>query len=221
MANLVVAKPQQGTNVVTVNNGSELTLEFSLTDTDYVRSGDDLVFSFPDGTVTIVKGFYQVYTPETFPQVLVSGDDTSTEIFFALPRTEVNQASEENSRLDGLDMGSERVENAVHPNAGPEASVGTASNSNAVQTQAQASQSVKVASDLNPTNSQVTQVTQADSQATAPQQGGTQTVTALDEHRNNMWDSSRLETGVRQLNPLDLGFFTEFFQRLQSGRRLC
>lgn len=209
MANIVVAKPERGVTVINLGEENTLTIGFSLADASYVRSNDDLVFSFSDGTTAIVKGFYDIYTPESFPDVLVAGQVTATEVFFALPNTSVSLPTEENDRLDGLDLESDRAENESNliPVATPDDG-----DSQTMQAQQATGNSPADAQQSTSSNPATAQQTTSGNQATAQQNTGSNQAGAIEEHRNNMWGDSSLEVGVLELDPLDLGFSRNFFR---------
>ena len=60
MADIILAKPEAGTrSVVQSVENARIQLNFMTGDALLERSGDDLVFSFEDGSSIVIQDFYQ------------------------------------------------------------------------------------------------------------------------------------------------------------------
>lgn len=84
MADVRIAKPEAGQQS-TLNNleNARLVLEFSPGDATLERSGDNLVFTFNDGSSVALENFYGTYTSTTLPTFEIDGAEVSGQDFFA------------------------------------------------------------------------------------------------------------------------------------------
>ena len=68
MANLILARPQAGQHMVVDSvPDSRLVLQFPTDQATMERSGDNLIFSFDDGSSIQLANFYTQYSQESMP----------------------------------------------------------------------------------------------------------------------------------------------------------
>ena len=84
MADIILAKPEAGTrSVVQSVENARIQLNFMTGDALLERSGDDLVFSFEDGSSIVIQDFYTAYTRESVPDFILDGAQIAGADFFA------------------------------------------------------------------------------------------------------------------------------------------
>ena len=132
MADIILAKPEAGTrSVVQSVENARIQLNFMTGDALLERSGDDLVFSFEDGSSIVIQDFYTAYTRESVPDFILDGAQIAGADFFAalnldelMPAAGPAASTAEGGRfheyantelidgldrLDGLDLSSSRA----------------------------------------------------------------------------------------------------------------
>ena len=132
MADIILAKPEAGTrSVVQSVENARIQLNFMTGDALLERSGDDLVFSFEDGSIIVIQDFYTAYTRESVPDFILDGAQIAGADFFAalnldelMPAAGPAASTAEGGRfheyantelidgldrLDGLDLSSSRA----------------------------------------------------------------------------------------------------------------
>lgn len=84
MADLMLNKPEAGQHAVLQNVAdARIVLGFSPSDASLERAGDDLVFTFDDGSSVALENFYTAYNGENMPDFEVDGAELSGADFFA------------------------------------------------------------------------------------------------------------------------------------------
>lgn len=84
MADIKLMKPQAGERV-SIQSAPDARLEFAFSTADAVleKSGNDLVFTFDDGSSLVLTDFYTAYTKENLPEFVVEGQTIAGSDFFA------------------------------------------------------------------------------------------------------------------------------------------
>lgn len=84
MADIKLIKPQAGEKT-TIQSAADARLEFAFSTADAIveKSGNDLVFTFDDGSSVVLTDFYTAYTKETLPEFVVEGQTIAGSEFFA------------------------------------------------------------------------------------------------------------------------------------------
>lgn len=95
MANLMLNKPTAGQQAILTDFAEDdrLVLGFSPSDATMERTGDNLVFTFDDGSTLVLQDFYTAYTGETVPDFEVDGAELSGEDFFAALNSDLMPAA--------------------------------------------------------------------------------------------------------------------------------
>lgn len=106
MADFTLARPQAGQHVeLTPPADARIVLGFPADQATLERSGDNLVFTFDDGSSVVVNDFYTSYTRDTLPEFVIDGQAVSGEQFFAALGEDLMPAAGPAARAQALANG--------------------------------------------------------------------------------------------------------------------
>ncbi len=84
MADLVLQQPAEGQRVaITPEANSRLVFGYDLSEATLSREGDDLVFTFINGSILVLTDFYVAYTAENMPVLVIDNTEVDGEHFFS------------------------------------------------------------------------------------------------------------------------------------------
>ncbi len=84
MADISLQKPAAGeTSVLTPQGSDRLVFNFDSSNATLTRNGEDLTFSFEDGSSLVLSDFYVAYTADNMPTFMVGGEEVRGQEFFA------------------------------------------------------------------------------------------------------------------------------------------
>ena len=84
MADLHLSRPAAGASqIIPCAPGARFVFDFPAADAAMTRSGDDLVFTFADGSGVVLQDFYKVYNRDQLPGFAMEGADVAAADFFA------------------------------------------------------------------------------------------------------------------------------------------
>ncbi len=106
MADFTLARPQAGQHIeLTPPADARIVLGFPADQATLERSGDNLVFTFDDGSSVVVNDFYTSYTKDTLPEFVIDGQAVSGEQFFAALGEDLMPAAGPAARAQALANG--------------------------------------------------------------------------------------------------------------------
>ncbi|MBP3730623.1 MAG: hypothetical protein J6I40_04035, partial [Mailhella sp.] len=89
MADLHLARPVAGAiQNISSSPDTRFVFDFATDESTMSKSGEDLVFSFGDGSKVILQNFYSTYNSESLPSFAMQGVDVAAADFFAALKQE-------------------------------------------------------------------------------------------------------------------------------------
>ncbi len=106
MADIILQRPEAGqVTTITPQTGDRINLEFSADEALLARDGDNLIFSFEDGSSIELTNFYTAYSSENMPEFVIEGAIIPGEAFFAALGEELMPAAGNTSAPSGSGSG--------------------------------------------------------------------------------------------------------------------